>query len=166
MNKFIFPLIIFIYFILVVILIINIHEKNKIIKRASILFFSLSFVAIIFYDQTVLEQLIYYILKYIYYPSYQIYVFTVLFMLLVFIYSVFSNKLSNKMRVFNYAFCSISIVSYILFLLSDVDVNIYKNLYTGTSLICMRAVSRGFVIWLVSSLYVKYYKYFLEGNDL
>ena len=104
MNKFIFPLIIFIYFILVVILIINIHEKNKIIKRASILFFSLSFVAIIFYDQTVLEQLIYYILKYIYYPSYQIYVFTVLFMLLVFIYSVFSNKLSNKMRVFNYAF--------------------------------------------------------------
>lgn len=161
MNNLIFPLIIFIYFILIVILIINIHERNKIVKRASILFFALSFIAIVFYDETILEQLLYYIIKYIYFPSYDIYVFTVLFMILVFIYSVFNNNLSNKIRVFNYGFCGIALVSYILFLLLNVDILVYKNLYSGVPLICLRLASRGFIIWLISLLFVKYYKYFL-----
>ena len=76
MNGLIFPLVVFIYFILVTILIINIHEHNKVIKRASILFFSLAFIAIIFYDETVLDKLLYYIIKFIYYPSYYTYIFT------------------------------------------------------------------------------------------
>lgn len=162
MSKLIFPLIIFIYFVLVVILIINIHERNKIVKKASVLFFALSFIAIVFYDETVLEKFIYYILKYIYYPSYHIYVFTVLFMILVFIYSVFADKLSNKIRVFNYAFCSIAIVSYIIFIIKDIDVLVYKSLYSDATLICMRAVTRGFTMWLLSILLVKYYKYFVS----
>jgi len=161
MNNLIFPLVIFVYFILVVILIINIHEKNKVVKKASILFFALTFIAIVFYDATFLDQLIYYILKYIYFPSYHIYVFTVLFMILVFIYSVFNNNLSNKIRVFNYAFCSISLVSYLLFLILNIDVLSYRSLYSGASLICLRAVSRGFLIWGVSQLFIKYYKYFM-----
>ena len=164
MNSLIFPLIIFVYFILVTILIINIHEKNKIIKKASILFFALVFIAIVFYDETVLDQLIYYILKYIYYPSYHIYVFTVLFMVLVFIYSVFDNKLSDELKVFNYAFCGIALVSYIIFLILKVDVFVYKSLYSGASLICLRAVSRGFLIWFISLLGVKYYKYFVRKD--
>lgn len=164
MNNFIFPLIIFIYFVLVTILIINIHEKNKVIKRASLLFFAFVFIAIIFYDETVLEQVIYYLLRYIYYPSYDVYVFTVLFMVLVFIYSVFNNELSNKIRVFNYAFCGIALVSYIIFLILKVDVSLYKELYSHSSLICLRAVSRGFLIWIFSMFIVKYYKYFVRKD--
>lgn len=161
MNNLIFPLIIFIYFILVIILIINNHERNKIIKSISMLFFVFSFLCIVFYDETVLEQLLYYIIKFIYFPSYHIYVFTVLFMIIVFIYSVFNNKLNEKIRVFNYAFCGMALVSYILFLILKVDVLVYKNLYSGASLICLRLVSRGFLIWLISLLFVKYYKYFM-----
>lgn len=162
MNKFIFPLVIFIFFVLVIILIINIHERNKIVKRACVLFFTLCFIAITFYDETVLDQFIYYIIKYIYYPSYHIYIFTILFMILVFIYSVFSEFISNKMRVFNYAFGGMAIVSYIIFLLSNVNVGIYKSLYSGTSLICLRVVSRGFVIWITTILFIKYYEYFMR----
>ena len=166
MSNLIFPLVIFIYFILVTILIINIHERNQIIKKASILFFALTFVVITFYDETVLEQFIYYILRYIYYPSYYIYMFTILFMVLVFIYSVFNNQLNNKIRVFNYGICSSMIVSYIIFLILNVDVSIYKSLYSGASLICLRLVSRGFIIWLIVTLSVKYYNYFVRRDWL
>ncbi len=162
MNKLIFPLVIFIYFVLVTILIINIHERNTIIKRACVLFFAFVFVAIAFYDTIVVDKLIYYILVYIYYPSYYVYVFTVLFMILVFIYSVFNTSLSNNVRVFNYAFCSISLVSYIFILLLKIDISVYKNLYTGTSLICLRAVTRGFLIWSFCVLMYKYYNSFMR----
>lgn len=162
MNSLIFPLIVFIYFILVVILIINIHERNEVIKKISILFFSFVFIAIVFYDETVLEQFLYYFIKFLCFPSYYVYVFTVLFMVLVFIYSVFNSKLSNRIRIFNYAFCGMALVSYIIFLILNIDTSIYKELYEGSSLICLRLVSRGFVIWVSSLLIVKYYKYFVR----
>lgn len=164
MNNLIFPLVIFIYFVLVVILIINLHEKNEIIKKASLLFFAFTFIAITLYDDSVVDKLLYYLLKYIYYPSYHIYMFTVLFMILVFIYSVFNNKLSNRIRVFNYAFCGIAIVSYIFFLLYKTDTFVYKDLYSGGSLICLRAVSRGFTIWASVTLMTKYYHYFVRKD--
>ena len=160
MNGLIFPLVVFIYFILVTILIINIHEHNKVIKRASILFFSLAFIAIIFYDETVLDKLLYYIIKFIYYPSYYTYIFTVLFMVLVFIYTIFNNNINNKIKVFNFGICGISLVSYIIFLILKVDLSLYGALYTGGSLICLRLVTRGFAIWLSVVLLNKYYKYF------
>lgn len=162
MNNLIFPLVIFIYFVLVTILIINIHERNSVIKKACILFFAFVFIAITFYDDSIVDKFLYYLLKYIYYPEYHIYMFTVLFMILVFIYSVFNNKLSNGIRVFNYTFCGISLVSYIFFVVLKVDILSYKELYSGGSLICLRAVSRGFLIWITVMLLLKYYNYFAK----
>ena len=164
MSEFIIPIVILIFWLLINIFIINNYKQNKIIHYSFLVFFVFAFSMIIFADTYVINQLLYYIIKYFYYPSYDFFIFTVLLMMLVVIFSIFNNKLDNKMRIINCSFGFISLVGYIIFALVDIDVMIYKDLYTGVPLYCLRLVSRSFLVWLSIIGFIKCYKFSVKGD--
>lgn len=165
MHQFIIPIVILIFWLLINILIINIYKQNKIMKYSFLIFFVFAFAAIIFYDTDVINQLLYYLIRYFYYPSYDAFIFTVLLMIIVVVLSLFNYRLSSKMRVINCAFGIIILVSYIIFLILGIDVLEYKELYSKNSLICLRLVSRSFMIWLSIIGFTKYYDYFFRKES-
>ena len=85
--------------------------------------------------------------------------------LVILLYSVFNDKLPNKMRIINYVFASWIIIDYIIFILLKLDVTSYIDLYTDTSLICLRLVTRGFLLWILTIINMKvYYSYMNDEN--
>ena len=84
--------------------------------------------------------------------------------LIILLYSVYNDKLTNKQRIINYVFASWIIIDYIIFILLKLDVTSYNELYTGTSLTCLRFVTRGFLIWIVVLIISKVWYHYLENN--
>lgn len=160
MNKVILPLIIIIYLILITILIINLYKKNKYIKYSYLFFFLFTFTIIFCYDLTILDEILYHIIKYIYYPTYYSCVLTILFMIIMFIYTIINKKLSNKEKIINYVFGGLVVISYIIFLTLNIDILEYKLLYSSYSLLCLRLITRSFTIWLIIKGIIKYYNIF------
>lgn len=160
MNKVILPLIIMIYLIIFTILIINLYKKNKYIKYTYLLFFLLMFTIIFCSDLTILDEILYYIIKYIYYPTYYSCILTILIMIIISIYTLINKKQSNKEKIINYVFSGLIFISYIIFLTLNINILEYKLLYTGYSLLCLRLITRSFGIWLIIIGIIKYYRFF------
>ncbi len=156
----IMSLVIYLFFLIV--LVYNLHKKNKIIKGLFALLI-VAFVAILLqYNESALDSVLSLVVRYIYYPSFAIFMLVVFMSLGIMLYTIFGDKLSVKTRIVNYIFSSWIIIAYIIFVLLSLDVTSSLALYTGTSLICLRFVTRGFLVWLIVLMVMKSYHYFMN----
>ena len=154
-----------IYFVLLIILVLNMEDKSKVIKNSFLLFIISLVVALFFVNELIMDYIISVIIKFLYFPSFTSIIVTLLLTMIIFIYSIFDDEMKEKTRIINYIFASYIFVSYVIFMLLEVDVNSYNALYDGDSLLCLRYISRTFILWMVVIVLTKYFYYFLKKDD-
>ena len=165
MVKYIGMISLAIYSVLVLILIVNLKERNNFIKNAFILLFSLLGITYLVYNQGIINEGLKFFIRYIYYPTFNSFVTTIFLTICILLYSLFSEKLANKFKIINYVFSSFLFVTYVVFMTLNINVYSYNSLYTNSSLFWLRISARGFVIWIVVLLLVKYCEYFRSKGD-
>lgn len=154
-----------VYSLLVLILIINIKRKSAIIKFSFGIMFLLLMGLFIYYNQDMLDHIIRFLVRYIYFPSFTSYLITLFLTLIILISSVLSEKFNKKIRVVNYICSSLLIVGYIIFMILNIDISLYSQLYSGASLMCLKYSTRGFIVWMIIIAFIKSYGYFVVKGD-
>ena len=155
-------------------LFLNLKSNKKVIKifvPISTLLF-LAFIAMGFHNYVVaaIEQLIKFIMNYFYFPSMSFYFIIIILSTIYLIYNVWSNKYSNRFKIFNYSF---SMILYILFIglfsyvvsnniSLSIDYSIYKDKYIISFVQISNIV---FAIWIITLGIIKLYKYFKKKYD-
>lgn len=162
MIKYLIEISIFLYLILLIILIINIKKKNFIIKCSYILIMLMLIGMILYFNEMLIDEFLEIIIRYLLYPKYISYVFSVIISIIILINSIISNKLSSVKKIFNYFFSIIIILSYIIF--TSLDIDVYSNvaLYSNKSLILLRIVSFSMLIYALLYIVNKYYSFFIK----
>ncbi len=160
--KYVISLSIMIYFILYTILVLNITDKSKVIKSSFIIFMVILIMSLFFINEMVMDYIISVIIRYIYFPSFSSILATIMITIFIFIYNIFREDKSDKERIINYIFASLILIAYVIFTFLNIDINSYNALYSNDSLICLRYISRCFIIWMIHLLVIKYFKYFIK----
>ena len=153
------------YFVLLIILVLNMEDKSKIIKNSFLVFMVALVTALFFVNELVMDYIISIIIRYIYFPSFAAVIVTLILTMIIFINNIFDDEINDKRRIINYIFGSFIFISYIIFMMLDVDVNSSNALYEGNSLICLRYISRTFILWLIVNVLIKYFYYFLKKDN-
>ena len=153
-----------VYFVLLIILVLNMEDKSKIIKYSFLVFMIALVTALFFVNELIMDYIISVIIRYFYFPSFTSIIVTLLLTMATFLYNIFDDNKSDKIRIINYIFASYIFVSYIVFMMLNVNINSYNALYDGNSLICLRYISRTFILWIIVNMAIKYYHYFLRGE--
>lgn len=162
MIKYIGFLVFLIYSVLLFILVVNMHKKNKVIKYGFIILFITLVIILMLSNEVIINTLLRSMINYLYFPSFTSYIVTVTLSLCILVYSIFNEKLPDKIRIINYVFASLMIVSYVIFLMLEVDITSYNSLYNVGSLFCLRYVTRTFIVWAIILLIIKYFRFFLK----
>lgn len=160
MIKYIGIISLVIYSILVVILSINLHKKNIFIKNTAVVLFSLLGVTFLIYNQGIINGCLEFFIRFIYFPTFNSYIMMIFLTICILVYSMLSDKISNKFKITNYIFSSLLFVTYIIFMSLNVNMSSYNSLYSNPSLFWLRASTRCFVIWIFVLLIIKYYNEF------
>ena len=155
----------FFYLVFLMLLVVNLKRKNKIVKGIFAGLIILFLGILLRSNESVLDSVLALIVRYIYFPSFSTFMVIVLGALVILLYSVFSDKIPKNMRIINYVFASWIIIDYIIFILLKLDVTSYIELYEGTSLTCLRFVSRGFLLWVLTLVVMKAYYAFIKENE-
>ena len=153
------------YLVFLMLLVVNLNKKSKGVK---IVFAALiiPFLAILMKsNDSVLDNVLALIVRYIYFPSFSTFMLIILGSLVILLYSVFTDKIPKTMRMVNYIFASWIIISYIIHILLKLDVSSYVELYTGTSLKCLRFATRGFLAWIITLASMKIYYFYVKDSD-
>lgn len=159
--KYVISLSIMIYFILYIILVLNLTDKSKIIKYSFVVFMFVLIFSLFFVNEIVMDYIISIVIRYLYYPTFSSILATVIVSIIVFLYNIISDRKSDILRIMNYTFASFIIIAYIIFLSLNVNLNSYNALYSEDSLLCIRYIARTFVIWI---MVVAIYKFYLNLN--
>ena len=159
--KYVISLSIMIYFILYIILVLNLTDKSKIIKYSFVTFMIVLIVSLFFINEIVMDYIISIVIRYLYYPTFSSVLATVIISIIVFLHNIISDRKSDILRIMNYTFASFIIIAYIIFLSLNVNLNSYNALYSEDSLLCIRYIARTFVIWI---MVVAIYKFYLNLN--
>ena len=109
-------------------LIINLKYKNNKVKIfiPFLLLFIVS-LAMFLYGSSilyVLEEIVKGIIYAIYFPNIIFYIITVIISFSIMIYTILSNKLTNKEKIINYLLCGIHLYLFILFITNCLDLNV------------------------------------------
>lgn len=117
-----------IFILILSFLIINLKYKNNKVK-IFILFLLLFIVslAMFLYGSSilyVLEEIVKGIIYAIYFPNIIFYIITVIISFSIMIYTILSNKLTNKEKIINYLLCGIHLYLFILFITNCLDLNV------------------------------------------
>ena len=153
---------IMVYFILLIILVLNMEDRSKIIKNSFLGFMIILVGALFFVNELVMDYIISAIIRYIYYPTFSSIIVTLLVTVVVFINNIFDDDKNDKKRIVNYIFACFIFISYIIFMFLDVDINSPTALYNGDSLNCLRYISRTFILWMITNGLLKYFSNFLK----
>ena len=153
---------IMVYFILVIILVLNMEDRSKIIKNSFLAFMISLIVALFFVNELVMDYIISVIIRFFYFPSFTSIIVTLILTMIIFINNIFDDEIKDRRRIINYIFASFIFVSYIIFMLQEVDINSAVALYQGNSLKCLRYISRTFILWMLVNVFIKYFYYFLK----
>ena len=154
-----------VYFVLLIILILNMDDKSKIIKNSFLLFIVSLFISLFVVNELVMDYIISVIIRYFYFPSFTAVIVTLILTMIIFINNIFDDEIKDKRRIINFIFSSFIFISYIIFMMLDIDVNSANALYDGDSLICLRYISRTFILWMIVNVLIKYFYYFLKKDD-
>ena len=157
---------IMIYFILLIVLVLNITDKSKIIKYSFIVFMTTLVISLFFVNEIVMDYIISTIVRYLYYPTFSSVLATVIISIFIFIYNIFREEKSDKERIVNYVFASLILICYVIFNFLNIDINSYNALYSENSLLCLRYISRCFTFWMIVLLVIKYFKLFMKKGGL
>ena len=152
-----------VYFILIIILVLNIDDKSKIIKYSFLLLLISLLVAFFVTNELVMDYLISIIVRFWYYPTFSTIIAIVFITMVLYIYNIFNDNIPDKRRIINYIYGSFIFIGYIIFMLLEVNVNSYNSLYDGDSLLCIRYITRTFILWLVTDLSMRYL-HFIKGG--
>lgn len=156
---------IMVYFILLIILVLNMEDKSKIIKNSFLVFMIALVTALFFVNELVMDYIIGAIIRYIYFPTFTSIIVTLIVTMVVFINNIFDDEKNDKRRIINYIFSSFIFISYIIFMFLEVDINSSTLLYQGDSLNCLRYISRTFIIWMITNGLIKYFYNFLKKDN-
>jgi len=164
--KLIIALSIMVYFVLFIILVLNITDKSKIIKSSFIIFMVSLIISLFFVNEIVMDYIISSIIRYIYFPTFSSILLTVIVTIGIFLSNIILDKKKDKERIIDYIFASFILIAYIIFMALNVDINSYNALYDGNSLICLRYIGRTFTIWMIINLIIRFYKYILSEEGM
>ena len=153
-----------VYFVLLIILVLNMDDKSKVIKNSFLIFLIALFVCLFFANELVMDYIISIIIRYFYFPTFASIIATIVISMIIIINSIYDDEAKDKLRITNYIFASFIFISFIIFMLLNIDVNSYNALYTGDSLICLRYISRTFTIWILVIILFKYFYYFSKKS--
>lgn len=117
-----------IFIIILSFLLINLKYKNNKVKIfiPFLLLFIVS-LAIFLYGSSilyVLEEIVKGIIYAIYFPNIIFYIITVIISFSLMIYTILSNKLTNKEKIINYLLCGIHLYLFILFITNCLELNV------------------------------------------
>lgn len=117
-----------IFILILSFLIINLKYKNNKVKIfiPFLLLFIVS-LALFLYGSSilyVLEEIVKGIIYSIYFPNIIFYIITVIISFSIMIYTILSNKLTNKEKIINYLLCGIHLYLFILFITNCLDLNV------------------------------------------
>ena len=117
-----------IFIIILSFLLINLKYKNNKVKIfiPFLLLFIVS-LAVFLYGSSilyVLEEIVKGIIYAIYFPNIIFYIITVIISFSIMIYTILSNKLTNKEKIINYLLCGIHLYLFILFITNCLDLNV------------------------------------------
>lgn len=117
-----------IFILILSFLIINLKYKNNKVKIfiPFLLLFIVS-LAMFLYGSSilyVLEEIVKGIVYAIYFPNIIFYIITVIISFSIMIYTILSNKLTNKEKIINYLLCGIHLYLFILFITNCLDLNV------------------------------------------
>lgn len=117
-----------IFILILSFLIINLKYKNNKVKIfiPFLLLFIVS-LAMFLYESSilyVLEEIVKGIIYAIYFPNIIFYIITVIISFSIMIYTILSNKLTNKEKIINYLLCGIHLYLFILFITNCLDLNV------------------------------------------
>ena len=138
-----------------VILLINFKLKSKIIKYSFLIYFIIFLFLIIFYDNSFVYEFLKQIITYLWYPSYLLFVITVICDIIIIIYTLFRDKLNIISKIINYINFLIGFACYIIFLRLNIDPNIYSEYYKSNSLTIVRITTITFLISLLVNVIIK-----------
>lgn len=156
--KFIMALSIMVYFVLLIILVLNLTDKSKIIKYSFVIFMISLILLLFFVNEIVMDYIISIVIRYWYYPTFSSILATVIISIGIFLYNILIDKKKYKERIINYIFASFILIGYVIFMSLNVNINSVSSLYADYSLVCLRYISRTFVLWGLAYLIMKYVK--------
>ena len=135
-------------------LILIFSKNNKTIKYLflvlSILFISL----ILLNDNNFIYSFLKTIITYLWYPNYLLFVITIFFSIIIFVYCLIKEKkLINK--IIGYILFCFSFSNYVIYLSSDIDINKFENLYSIRSLTIMRIENIIFILGMITYIIFK-----------
>ena len=99
MIKYIGFLVFLIYSVLLFILVVNMHKKNKVIKYGFIILFITLVIILMLSNEVIINTLLRSMINYLYFPSFTSYIVTVTLSLCILVYSIFNEKLPDKIRI-------------------------------------------------------------------
>ena len=105
----------------------------------------------IIFDNKYIYDFLKFLITYIWYPPYLLFVTTILFSIINFIYTMF-KKLSSKRKIINYLLFCLNFSCYITFLRLNIDLNSYTSYYANNSLTVLRITSISLLVWLILSI--------------
>ena len=155
---------IMVYFILLIILVLNMEDRSKIIKNSFIVFMTALITALFLVNEIVMDYIMSIILRYIYFPTFSSIIFTLIVTIVIFISNILDDNKNSRRRIINYIFSSFILIAYIIFMLLDIDINSSTALYDGDSLNCLRYISRTAIVWMITNGLIKYFYYFLKKD--
>lgn len=160
--------------LLFIILVINIKRKNYFIQIISISIY-LGFVVGVFisytsYVQTCIDSFVKQIMNYIYFPSTIIYFFIMIFVTIMTLYTLFSKKLSNARKIFNFFIFSLLYFFFISFLslcsYEMVDMMDITKLYENNIILSIVQFSNFILlIWIIVTVFCTLFEYFKKKFD-
>ena len=155
---------IMVYFVLLIILVLNMDDKSKVIKNSFLIFMVSLFTALFFANELVMDYIITIIIRYFYFPTFASIIATIILTMIIFINSIYDDGMRDKFRITNYIFASFIFIAFIIFMFLNIDINSYNALYDGDSLVCLRYISRTFTIWIIVIILFKYFYYFAKKD--
>lgn len=138
------------------ILFINTKRQNKIVHVAFQIFIFLFLMLLIIFDNNYVLELLKSSITYFTYPSYLLYISTVIITNVIMLYTFVKRDLDIKNKILNYTLFVIIFIAYISFNSLGIDSSLYNSLYTSYSLIFLRLTTITFSLWFVITIGIKY----------
>ena len=160
--------------LLFVILIVNLKRNNRIVQMVAIGIYLGFVIGILIsyttYVQTCFDSFVKEIMNYIYFPSTVVYFFIILFVSVMILWTLFSKKLTQFKKIFNYLFFSILYFFFMSFIslaaYDGVDLLDISVLYQNNTILSFVQISNLILlIWLLFTLFYWLYKYFKKRFD-
>lgn len=160
--------------LLFIILLVNMKREEKVITYSAIgVYIGLLIGTMIAYNEYVLECVKAFfklIVGYVCFPSTVAFFFTIVVITGIMIYTLFSKKLSNFKKIFNYLIFSILYFLFMSFIAitaySDINLESNISLYTNDYVLAIVQCSNLLLlVWAIFTLFFRLYMYFKKKYD-